>query len=1734
MKDIFLLFVKKYVRMKENITFKTRFMKKQFVIFIAIFLFGMLFSSPIFASSTSVNSQSSGDDYTVLRDIDKGTYNEYRHYMVREYLKLKGHYELNYTIDATIANNLLRYARTGYNYLPDSLINQGFLNDLSTAVQRWISNPSSEVNYNEIVKKLEQYVERVNIQNITWSIEATPTTWNAPLTTTLRARVSDPTGTTIPSSNYIWWMSEWGRKVIIGRGTSVNFTFQEDKNYTVFLDVKSAHKNPAWYTDVLSYQSRMVIQVKEKIASILVKVNSLTLGTNDELKFTPDESNYGLIFDATSSIPTGWARFLRTEWDFWNGIVRRYDGAPRIERVIYSQEWIYPVVLKLSTNEGQTIERKFSVFIHKPIASIVAHKTDGYVWERFSFATVSSVAQRNLAFTWNVMDVVNDKIIVQHTGNTFNHSFTEKGRYNIQLRVKDAAGNEDIDSKIIHINSREPVAEFSYSIPNRSKPNRVLLDATKSYDLDFSDAGKLRYRWTINGEWVNIENLDSVGAIWYYTFDSIWDQTVALEVVDPDEMSSIKTQKVRIDSILDVDFWTFPRVIQRWGTIRFVADSANARIYEWDFWDGNRDAGSDGKVNHIYQKSGIYNVKLTVRDSDGKINDTTKTVYVGESNAPYALIGVDYGNVEKPEYQSTACNTWAYVVDRTKTVTFRGGESLDINGETTGLTYSWKIWYDKYISGRDTTYRFTELGCFPIKLTVRSDKNGATSVMDTWIRVENLKPTLSWLGISVQNENADPVIVNVVANGAQDPDGVIQSYLWYYYTDTDTDPQDFRSTIVPNTTFVIPKITGNYYFVVVMRDNNDERFSSESLSNEKYFITLSWDNINTPLVDFRVNKTSIMAGDSVVFQASAKNVLGTDITERSEYAWDFDGDGFYDVETQEPSVEHTYETSGTFYAKVRVKYKGMTNVRTIEVNVSNVLEPDFEYTSIWDKFIFYNTSRGKVDSVVWNMWDGNTVYDKNYFTYTYEDGKPIHQVEIKITEGTKVRNKTLSVAKNMRNMLQVKNAEGIVVYSFPEIVNEEIILKTPNQKVYVYLGESKWNFTHYGVDFDIAIDSDLNGGKDDDIDNKNDPSYTDGVPLEITLNDSREQKVRVMLLRADGGVIDSKDITIVKQYITETSVDMSKLTFEWVSDGEKAKIEKIKSYIQWLPQEHRLKWMQYVQKLQENWFYPIEKTKIILEFEAFIDSTWVSNALEINTTLESLLVEWQEDQSVRNMAYNVIKNLIPKELVTYAEIIETLDIISSSPENIEENKVFGKQILEMIKDTSLITNDDKLTIKNQLQVFIYGSVDNIPVEIKNEIVKEQPSGGNKVIWLFSWLASIIGILLWSILVIVIWFALWFKLTNKNKNQWLQDFIIEKTNFDKDPNAGNDVLADVWSEKVQETKKSDLWEKKDIFTPKTDAISPLSKDPLTQITEVKPQKEVSETPKIEKVPDWLAGALEKTTDSQDASQSFPHEVKKEPEVPESLLIWETWDQQISEWWDILPETKIEDSKIPSWLSGALDEKEETQEEPSEVISPKWADIFSGVESTQSEEIPNIFSPNEENQLDTLQPKVEKDKVSDPQQQEKVPDWLAWALDVGNLTKETQKSDVWTSSSQKVSKDLNQKETVTRDLIPKVPKEKAEKKETVSWKKAVSQKQETQVKAVSKKTSPKKEEVIKEETQKEPIPKKTTSKTDPVSNDELWNDGMDIPDWLKPDNNIPKPSKKDDIWTIDTIQGDDTKK
>jgi hypothetical protein len=56
-----------------------------------------------------------------------------------------------------------------------------------------------------------------------------------------------------------------------------------------------------------------------------------------------------------------------------------------------------------------------------------------------------------------------------------------------------------------------------------------------------------------------------------------------LEVEDPDDIVNIKRSSVNIKSILSLDFSIYPRVVQRDTTVRFIAESPEAKFYTWDF-----------------------------------------------------------------------------------------------------------------------------------------------------------------------------------------------------------------------------------------------------------------------------------------------------------------------------------------------------------------------------------------------------------------------------------------------------------------------------------------------------------------------------------------------------------------------------------------------------------------------------------------------------------------------------------------------------------------------------------------------------------------------------------------------------------------------------------------------------------------------------------------------------------------------------------------------------------------------------------------------------------------------------------------------------------------------------------------------------------------------------------------------------------------------------------------------
>lgn len=1664
------------------------------------FLFqGISLSHVIAADSTDTTAKTvtatinDEPSYTKLRQIDLWTFNEYRYKLTEQYFALREKYNVDGTISKDIVTTMAEIATKGYRYLPDNLNNKNRYNDFITEIKKSIKYPDNDANYTSLIKSLQNYLESTDIKSVTGTIEASPKSWNAPLTVTLRAKVTDPTGTQIPGYNYIWWIDNAGQRQVIGRQVSLNYTFREEGNFSVFLDVVSAHKNESGYTDVLPFSSRTDIQVQEKIASLILKVNGETLWDNETLKFTPDEGNYGLIYDATSSTPTSGTKFIRTEWDFGNGIRRIYNWAPRIERVIYGVDGEFPVTLKLTTNELKTIERQFTVSIHRPIATIQTTADEGFIGDKVTFKARPSGKVKDLTYSWEIINIDKDESLLKKEGSVFTYTFANKGKFNVKLKVTEPTGDTDVDTKIIYINSRPPVAEFTTRPQRPNRPNTIVLDGSRSYDPDYTDDGNLKYNWIIDGEKVVLENPNYNGSVGTYTFDSVGDHSVALEVVDPDNITSTKKSKVSVSSILAVDLLTFPRVIQRSQFIKLQADSKEATFYEWEFGDGEKIGSKTGDVRHVYQRSGVFDVKVTVRDSGGGVNTDTKKVYVGNSDTPVSMLQVEKWSSEIPEFDKSACG-WvgAYEIDKITAIRFDAGESINIDGQQNGLSYSWKVGQDTFSTAKTLTHTFDEIGCFPVKLSVKSDTNGKTDAMQTMVEVKNLAPVLSSLQVSVADSNTDPVVVNVAALWAKDPDGVIQNYLWYYYTDTNNDPQDFRATTVAKTTFVLPKVTGNYYFVLVMKDNNEVKVNSEEIAGQRYSMTLSGDNVNTPIIDLKINDSSVSVGEPVVFTAQAKNILGQDIGSKADYYWDFDGDGFYDKQTKENSITFAYQKAGEFFPKIKVKNKWFSNVRNIQVSVTNKIVADFNYISIWNTFIFLNTSEWKTDSASWNFWDGNRAEWKDTISHTFAEGNTPKIVELTVSDGTKVKKVSKKVLPDIRNVLKARK-QWLNVFTYPEYdENEKITLSKPTDRLYMYLGQSKGGIAKYGIDYDTEMDSNLNGGKDDDEDNKGTPSYTSWDSVEVKLNNKKSQKIRVFTKDDHGVVLESKDLEIIKSYVAEENIDPSVIKFTSLSDDDKIKVEKVKTFISNLPEVQKNEGLKLLAKLQDDWLDENERTKTILDLEAFLGSSQIQGWDDMIDVLESLLVTGQDDKSQKNIAFSALKSLLPDAITCTTPdgktscknyLISQLEIIKGS-KDLEANKKVGTDILKILEATQWMTPNDKVDFKAVLKTFVYGGVQNIPDWEKAEVKQEtQATSGwwgasilNILWYIFLGLAWLIGIFVIAALL----FWVYFKFSNKDEDMGFQDFIIKKTWGWNGKDSGN--------KKENEKQVIDVLSETKIGAP---------------YKEVKESEVPSSPSAMNDIPDWLKWASELSAKENilpepivpiveiQAPKAEPQEeilvpsVTKTPKPVVENTSSQEWLLGNEEVQSGAPEIKYDDdvNAIPDWLQGSLENKstnvEISSEEPINLVGVK-AEI-GAKEPKQTLSVP----PRQEDTLSTPT-QFSENEVTKLDEGLEIPDWLKGSFDTPSREEQPPSSEenipleenVWWSD---------------------VPSEVVDDEEDES---SVSQQEETTQQQIKKRKRKRKK--------KTPAVSEDSSTPTDVSDDGLWQDGMQVPDWLQDTN------------------------
>ncbi|MBP9779181.1 PKD domain-containing protein [Candidatus Gracilibacteria bacterium] len=1639
---------------------------------------------------------------------EKNTFLEYKNKISITLQEIEGELRINKRASNEKLQNLKNLVQQAYERLPDvgeaGLKNDTEKRQIDIEIAIAMNNLDSVSIVGSTLGKVYAFLEDVVIERISGDIVLGPKEGNAPLTVSFSSKdIKDPSGSTPQPSNYNWWMrGSGGRRIDLGNGSSFHHTFNQEGTHTIFLDVTSTSKNSKGMTDVLPLTVSKQIEVRPKLGEIVLLINGVNVSNITSLKVSPNVGKLGILFDATASRSIENGIISSTEWDFGNGQTLSYKGNPIVERQLYVNPGIYSVKLTLKSNTDVKFVKEITLVIRDPSAVIDTEKTTGNIGEEMNFKSFSYFTQQNnIDYSWRIINTDNQIQVKSANGPSLSHKFTEVGEYTVSLTSRSPNGSIDADSETIIIESREPIVNLAIPKPEGvNKPNIIVFDASKSYDPDTMSRKGLTFTWRLDGEKITLDNESADSSFGKYTFDSVGTHTISLSVSNKNGKITTVEKPFTVNSILSVNLIATPSVAPIGSIVNLIAQSENAGFYEWDMGDGSSENnGSKRVIQHVFKKTGTYNVKLKVRSKDGvSTNETSRIVYVTDANTPFASINASNPSSSVYEDANACNNSGAIIINRSEITTLDGGDSINIDGSTEGLSYTWE-YFEKVKTTEKISQKFVDLGCFPIKLTVRSNTNGSTHTSTKYLSIRNEKPDLTSITTSIDatKKDAQKVLVKVTANGARDPDGVITSYIWFYTTESDKEPQNIQITQKNEITFVLPNITEKYYFGVILEDNDGGRKNStdDSVEQMPLLIDNQDGNIYLPLISLTGPKIGL-AGEQLKFSAEAKTIVGTNITNKAEYAWDFDGDGKIDEKTTSPTINYAYKASGVYTIKLRVTNNGVSNTKYITVTIKNPLKADFQgYTLPNGDVYLLNTSKGPYEKTSWNI--GGEVTESLYSLRIKNPQVGENGDFGKLTVST-IEGDTDSINLNTKDIGE-QQGSGLKFQSFPSSIDNTIHVSGPGERVLVSLIGNEG--TRFVIDDDTSIDSSLDGMVDNDEDNKDTASYTDGSVYSIqdfSVAGNRSRTVKLSVYNGDT-LVDSDTIKIIFDYIRETSTVSGEapiMSTGSISSADRIELEKLDELIRNTDDSSRIILMQLKNLLIENWDDPFSKAKILIDMQEKVNELPLTSSVQgqFGASIDALLVGDATFTDEITIATKIIEGLIPESSENRSTILEKLSIIKSHPQLLVENKNIALEILKLVEADSSIETKYKLHIKNQLQIIVNGGQQEVPVQ------EPEQTGG--IMGFIIGLLNVFFIIMLVIIVVVGIGYIFYRVTRKNTDIGFQDFLIDSISHSKNKT------------KNTEEKKYNPIEVKEV--PMTVAVDPLiasytpptvtQNDPLGTISRV--QAEVTESsPKIYNdssvtensykdaltgkgiedtslqnddeslVPDWLkvqkpnteinleaaleenqinieepkSGeiAIQETEDSANkAADSSNDEIiiqEIEPEKPEDILLVK--DETASSG-DLFTSTIESDSHDNSSNNLIQEESEEniTQNTPPPPIErdasmPDWLSInpLPEIQVESNSSMSSGDSDISEVNKETLEA---NEKSPDTSNNDALPDWLVQSVQPsGNILQDTSESLILTESpdnsqGESLLEMIGEDQPKVKEKKPRSPKKKSE--------------------------------------------------------------------------------------------------
>jgi PKD repeat protein len=618
---------------------------------------------------------------------------------------------------------------------------------------------------------------------------------------------------------------------------------------------------------------------------------------------------------------------LKAHWFFEDG--SEEDGL-FIRKTFSSTGKFTPEVLLYNTSNeiSRAVLSKFPLNINQtPVANAGENKIAALNETILFDASASKDFDgRIVAYTWDFGDGNFS------TGVRTRHSYSTPGNYTVKLNVEDNFSNSPcrFDETTIQITVNNKPTAITENELTGSTDEVITFNSEKSSDTD----GRItRYIWDFGllGK--------KEGAVVTHIFTKPGIYKVKLTVIDN---SNARNESDSKDVVVKINYP--PVSIPSNNILAAINETVNFNgsksydkdgeiiKYEWDFGDGNIEVGT--VVNHSYNKSGVYSVKLKVTDNSGT-----------NSASSEAFLSV---TVNEPPVPVAGKNIYS----NSGFISFDASSSYDSDGTIT--KYFWDFGNGKKDEGVKVSHAYQQPGVYTVKLTVKDNTKALNNTSTTSLKVFiNAKPSVS----KGKNLTVAPgEIFHLSAEDSYDSDGEVVEYKWMIGNEVLSNKSTFEYKI---------QNPGLYQITLLIKDN----FVDAAYDYSSFYITVN----NSPQ-SFITGPKIAQVNTQIKFDASLSFDSEGDL---KEYRWDF-GDG---TSSQEKIVNKVYDKPGNYSVKLFVR-DGQNVINSISevshnifINSSPIAKTNKNILTCGKYIVFDASSSADPDgdpiTCYWNFFDGS-------------------------------------------------------------------------------------------------------------------------------------------------------------------------------------------------------------------------------------------------------------------------------------------------------------------------------------------------------------------------------------------------------------------------------------------------------------------------------------------------------------------------------------------------------------------------------------------------------------------------------------------------------------------------------------------------------------------------------------------------------------------------------------------